>query len=316
MQGGICPAPKELFLTGKPNICLMEKRIVALGNGSDFAGKLARNSGLRKVSYHVERFPDNELHMRFKESVRGKQLFLVQSLSLQPNDALIELVFAGRTAKELGAKKVVGIIPYLAYMRQDKRFKGGECISAKEMAWMLNNSLDALITIDPHLHRIRKLNQIFRIPAKNVSSVDAISGYVEKKFDAHNTLIVGPDWESFQWARTVGKKAGMKSVIFLKQRFSSRRVKVHYKKDVGFSGKNIIIIDDIISTGHTMIEAVKEIRKKKPKAIYCVCVHGILAENALQKLKRAGAKQVISCNTVPGITNKIDVSRAVAEEIK
>ena len=258
MQGGICPAPKELFLTGKPNICLMEKRIVALGNGSDFAGKLARNSGLRKVSYHVERFPDNELHMRFKES-----------LSLQPNDALIELVFAGRTAKELGAKKVVGIIPYLAYTRQDKRFKGGECISAKEMAWMLNNSLDALITIDPHLHRIRKLNQIFRIPAKNVSSVDAISGYVEKKFDAHNTLIVGPDWESFQWARTVGKKAGMKSVIFLKQRFSSRRVKVHYKKDVGFSGKNIIIIDDIISTGHTMIEAVKEIRKKKPKAKFC-----------------------------------------------
>src|SRR3989344_620362 len=208
----------------------MNRFIVALGNGKDFAKSLSRNSGIGLFPYHIERFPDNEFHIRFRESVRGKVLFLVQSLSPNPNDGLLELVFAGRTAKELGAKKVVGIVPYLAYMRQDKRFKGGECISAKEMAWMLNNSLDALITIDPHLHRIRKLNQIFKIPAKNVSSVGAISEYVEKKFDADSTLIVGPDWESFQWARTVGKKAGMKSVIFLKQRFSSRRVKVRYKK--------------------------------------------------------------------------------------
>ena len=290
--------------------------IVALGNGRGFAKALSRRAKMKTVSYHIERFPDNELHMRFKESVKGKELFLVQSLSLQPNDALIELVFAGRTAKELGAKKVVGVVPYLAYMRQDKRFKGGECVSAKEMAWLLDNSLDALITIDPHLHRIRKLRQIFKIPAKNVSAIGAISEFVRKKFDPESTLIVGPDWESFQWARTVGKEAGMKSVIFLKKRFSSRRVRVHYKKEIGFAGKDVIIIDDIISTGHTMIEAVKEIKKKKPKAIYCVCVHGILAENALQKLKRAGARQVISCNTVPGITNKIDVSRAVAEEIK
>jgi len=294
----------------------MTKFIVALGQGKDFANALSRHSGARQLAYHVERFPDNEMHIRYKESVKGKELLLVQSLSLQPNDALLELVFAGRTAKELGAKKVIGIVPYLAYMRQDKRFKGGECISAKEMAWLLNNSLDALITIDPHLHRIRNLRQIFKIPAKNVSSVDAISEFVEKKFSADNTLVVGPDWESFQWARTVGRKAGMKSVIFQKQRFSSRRVKVHYKKEIDFRGKNIIIIDDIISTGHTMIEAVKEIRKKKPKAIYCVCVHGILAENALQKLKRAGAKQVISCNTVPGITNKIDMAKEVAKEIK
>ena len=218
--------------------------------------------------------------------------------------------------RSLVRKKVVGIVPYLAYMRQDKRFKGGECVSAKEMAWLLNNSLDALITIDPHLHRIRKLNQIFKIPAENVSAIDAVSEFIGKKFDAGNTLIVGPDWESFQWARAVGRKAGMKSVIFLKERFSSRRVKVHYKKDVEFSGKNIIIIDDIISTGHTMVEAVKEIKKKKPKAIYCVCVHGIFAENALQKLKKAGVKQVLSCNTIPGKTNKIDVARDVAKEIK
>src|SRR3989338_7148171 len=204
--------------------------IVALGNGRGFAKALSRRAKMKTVSYHIERFPDNELHMRFMESVRGKVLFLVQSLSPNPNDGLLELVFAGRTAKELGAKKVVGIVPYLAYMRQDKRFKGGECVSAKEMAWLLNNSLDALITIDPHLHRIRKLKQIFKIPAENVSAIDAVSEFIGKKFDAGNTLIVGPDWESFQWARAVGRKAGMKSVIFLKERFSSRRVKVHYKK--------------------------------------------------------------------------------------
>ena len=292
----------------------MQSKIVALSNGTEFARKLSGNAKIGVLAYHVERFPDNELHMRFKESVKGKHILLVQSLSLQPNDALLELVFAARTAHELGATKVTGIVPYLAYMRQDKRFKGGECISAKEMAWLLNNSLDALITIDPHLHRIRKMKDIFRIPARNVSAVPAIAKYVAGNFDADNTIVVGPDWESFQWARTVGKRAGFKSVIFLKDRFSSRRVKIHYKQGIEFTGKNIIIIDDIISTGYTMLETVRELKKKKPRAIYCLCVHAILAENALAKLRKAGAK-VISCNTVPGKTNKIDVSREVAEII-
>jgi ribose-phosphate pyrophosphokinase len=294
----------------------MKNVVCGLSNSGGMHKSIAKKAGMNPIIIKSEKFPDNEWHLRFMKSVRGKNVWFVQSLSVQPNDALIELVFASRTAKELGAKKVNAIIPYLGYMRQDKRFKEGECVSARQMAWLLNNSIDRLITVDPHLHRIHRLNEIFKIPAKRVTANSEIAKHIGKKFSAKNTLIVGPDIESYQWARTIADSIGFESAIFLKQRSSARKVKVKVTKELEWKGKNVVIVDDIISTGHTMIEAVKEIRKRKAKAVHCICVHGILAENALEKLKKAGAKSVASCNTIPGKTNKIDVSGVIAKEIK
>ncbi|MBI5553144.1 MAG: ribose-phosphate diphosphokinase [Candidatus Diapherotrites archaeon] len=289
--------------------------LIPLSHSGGFEKSLRQHLKAKSMKYSCGHFPDGELHMRFEEPVRGKEIILVQSLYGKPNDALIELVFAAKTLKRLKARKVTAVIPYLAYMRQDKEFHPGECVSAQHMSELLNGCLDELVAVDPHLHRIRKMSDAFTIPAKAVISVDAIAAFIQKKFNAADTVIVGPDWESFQWARKVANRMGAQSIIFSKHRFSARRVKVQYSSDVKLKGKNLVLIDDMISTGHTMVEAMKELKKKKPKAMYCVTVHGLFLENGLKKLRKAGAKEIFSCNTVPSSTNAINVAPWVARAL-
>ena len=293
----------------------MPKAIAVLSKGKGFAAKLSGKLGIKKLPLKLDVFPDGELYVRFLGSVKGKTIYMVQSLSGAPNNALLELFLAARTAKELGAKKVFGILPYLGYMRQDKRFKAGECFSAKEVAWLLSNCLDRLYTFDAHLHRIKSLNKIFRIPAKNLSSAKPIAAYIKKKFSSKNTVIVGPDIESSQWAAKIAKSIGFESTILRKKRFHSRKVKVHVHKELEWKGKNVVIVDDIVSSGHTMAEAIKAVKKRGVKEVHCICIHAVFSEDALRKIRKAGAKSIASCNTIPHATNKIDVSGEMVNEL-
>ena len=279
--------------------------------GKSVAEKLGAEEGL----IESKRFPDGEFYLRFRTGVKGKEIVLVQSLYPEPNEAIIELVFAAKTAKELGAKKVTGIVPYLAYMRQDGRFNEGECVSNRLMAWLLNSSLDSIMTVDPHLHRVRHLAELFHIERKRLSANNDIARFIKKNFSRKDSVIVGPDIESSQWAKKIADSMGFESAIFLKKRFSSRKVKIHVTKELEWRKKNVVIVDDIVSSGHTMIEAVKEIRKRKPKSVHCICVHAIFAENAFEKLKKAGAKTISSCNTIEHKSNRIDLSGMIAKEI-
>ncbi len=268
-----------------------------------------------KVSYFaldVKHFPDGEFYLRYPFPVKGRHVVLVQTLH-EPHLSLLELVFAAHTAKDLGAKKVTLVIPYLAYMRQDKRFRQGECLSSK-IVGRLFKVADELITIDPHLHRYKRLNEAFKMKTKKLTANSLLANYIKKHFK--KDLIVGPDIESYQWAEGIAKLIGRSAVMLRKRRYTSRKVRVKFKKGVIVRGKNVVLVDDIISTGHTMIEVVKQIKKMKPKAIYCLCVHGVFAENAHEKLKKAGAKKVISTNTIPHKTNRVDVSGLIVNALK
>ncbi|MFH1587490.1 MAG: ribose-phosphate diphosphokinase [Candidatus Diapherotrites archaeon] len=291
------------------------KMIIGLRNSIDLAKKMAKKKKIAFSLLETRNFPDGESYLRFATPVKGNTVYLVQSLHPDPNNSLIELVFAARGARAQGAKRIVGVVPYLAYMRQDKRFKDGEVISSRHMALLLERSLDELITVDPHLHRYNSLSELFSIPAKKLSAVEEVAKYIDKKFPK-NTVIIGPDEESFQWALVVATLIKHKAVIFTKRRSSSRKVNIKIKEGFDWKGKEIVIIDDIISTGHTMVETVKELKRRKVKAVHCICVHGILAEGALKKLKKAGAKSVVSCNTIPSPTNKIDLSGLIAKELR
>ena len=118
--------------------------------------------------------------------------------------SLLNILFAAETAKDLGAKKVILAAPYLAFLRQDKRFHPGEAITSKIMAKLLNHSIDKIITIDPHLHRYKSLNEIFSIPTKRLTANGAIADYIRRNFK--NPVIIGPDEESYQWARKIAEK--------------------------------------------------------------------------------------------------------------
>ena len=237
----------------------------------------------------------------------------MQSFQPRSDMSLFDIIFAAETSKDLGAKKVILVAPYLAYMRQDKRFNAGECISSRIMAKLLNKSIDKLITIDPHIHRYKSLKDIFTIPAVKLSANPLIAKYIKRHFK--NEIIIGPDWESYQWAEEIAKQISVDATVLKKHRFSSRKVKVKMVKPIFIHGKNVVIVDDIISTGHTIAEAAKQAKKMGAKSITAIGVHGLFVEG-MGLLKKAKVSKVITTNCIEHKTNKIDVTSLLVDELK
>ena len=223
------------------------------------------------------------------------------------------MVLAAKTANELGAKKVVLVAPYFPYLRQDKRFHSGEAISQSIVAGLIDKYFDEVYIMDPHLHRKNKLGNIFKIRAKKLTANALRADYIQKNIK--NPVIIGPDEESYKWARNVAEMLGVASRILKKKRYSSYHVEIRLNKKIDLKGKNVVIVDDIISTGNTIQETAKILKRLGAGKIYCICVHGIFADNALSKLKRAKIS-VVSTNTIPSKVAKIDVSGVIAGNLK
>jgi len=285
--------------------------IIGGSNAGSIGPKIARAC---KISYSpliVKKFPDGELYVRFRADVSGKTVILVQSMHPNPNDSLIETVLAIRTAQELGAKKTILVAPYLGYLRQDKRFNPGECVSNKIIADLLSCA-DLVITVDPHLHRIQSLDDIFEKQTLALSANADIAQWILK--NKPGAIILGPDSESFQWADVIAKQTGLQSVVLHKKRYSSRNIRTQLSEDIDFRGKDIVIVDDIISTGHTMIEPIKQLKQKKVKSITCICVHGLFVEGAIEKL-RALKVTVIATNTIDSKASAINLATLIAHNL-
>lgn len=284
------------------------------GNSSALAKKISQKLKAPYSPLTLSQFPDGDLYLKFNTNLKNKTLILIQSFQPHPQKSLFDVIFAAKTAKSLGAKKVILVAPYLSYMRQDKRFHPGECLSSQVMADLLNHSVDKIITIDPHLHRYRSLKELFTIPAKKLSANLLLADYLKTYFQ--NEIIIGPDWESYQWAKEIARHLHVHAAILKKIRFTARKVKVKMLEPISIKGKNVVIVDDIISTGYTITEAAKQAKKLGAKTISALCIHGLFVENALKKLKQAGVKKIISTNTIEHSTNKIDITDLIVKELK
>ncbi len=284
------------------------------GNSQQLAKTIAKKLKAKYSQTTISSFPDGDLYLKFNTNLKNKHLIIVQSFQPHSDMSLFDILFAAETAKSLKAKKVTLVAPYLAFMRQDKRFHPGEAISANIMAKLLNQSIDRIITIDPHLHRIPKLSKIFKIKNKALTANLLIADYIKKHF--RNEVVIGPDWESYQWAERIAKRIGVLATVLRKTRFSSRKVASKMIKPIKIKNKNVIIVDDIISTGHTIIEAAKKAKQHKAKSISAICVHGLFVENAVKKIRKAGVTKIISTNTIKHQTNRIDVSSLLIKELK
>ncbi|MBI2558237.1 ribose-phosphate diphosphokinase [Candidatus Woesearchaeota archaeon] len=277
--------------------------------GRLIAGKL--KSGYSALI--VDKFPDGELRVRLSCPLKGKNIILVQSFYKNISDSVLEVILAAETARELGAKKIVLAAPYFPYMRQDKRFHSGESVSQRIIAGLIDRYFDAVLMLDPHLHRKSKLQGIFRIKAQKLTANSLMADYIKKRIK--NPVIIGPDGESYKWASAVAEMLGAESRILSKKRHSSYHVKVRLNKKIDLSNKNAVIVDDIVSTGHTILETAKVLRRLGAKKMYCICVHGIFVNDALKKLKKANI-EVVSTNTIPSKMSKIDVSGVIGESLQ
>lgn len=254
--------------------------------------------------FEMRRFPDQESYVRIDSQLKGKTAWVLAQMH-DPNPKILDLVFFLQTLRECGAKRIVLVAPYLPYMRQDKRFKPGECFSLVVFANLLSPLCDELITIDPHLHRTNDLNEVYHTQTKVLSAMPKVAAYIQDNIQ--NPLLIGPDEESQQWVSQIAAQIHCPYVVFRKERSGDKSVKILSMALDAYSALQPIIIDDIISSGHTMIETVKDLIQQINKKPICIGVHGLFADDALANLMRAGCQKVITCNTIAHSTNQIQV---------
>ena len=279
------------------------------------AGKnVAKKAGIDYCRAKLTHFPDQDTYLRIPCKVKGKSVFLLADLGGDPDDILIDVLLASKSVKKRGAKKVFLIAPYLPYLRQDEEFRKGEAVAGFIVAEFLSKLLDGIISVDPHLHRVGSLSGFFSCRTQKLTATGKIAEHIKAK--KGDVVIVGPDVESRQWTDKVAKKAGAESVVAKKTRYSSRKVKVEIRKGkVNLGGRHVALVDDIISTGHTILEAVKALKKERVGKIDCYCVHGIFAEGALKKIRKQGVT-VYATNTIMNPVAKIDVSDELAKSVR
>jgi len=286
--------------------------IIGGSNSVTLAKRVARAAHGEFIALKVSRFPDGETLVRISKKLQGRAVVIVNSTYPNANDALMEVALAVDAAKRGGALSVTAVLPYLAYMRQDTVFNPGEPLSASVMARVLNDA-DRVIAVDPHLHRIRRLSDVFKARAESTTANAVLAEYIRSHY--RTAVVVGPDAESFQWARTIADRIGLKATILRKTRFSARRVVVRLAGAVVVKGHDVVIVDDMVSTGHTVAEAAKLAKRLGARKVHCVCVHGLFLGDAVRLLKRAGIRDIVSTNTVPGPFARIDVSSLIAEAV-
>jgi ribose-phosphate pyrophosphokinase len=261
----------------------------------------------------VRSFPDGETYLRYATDPRDREVVLVADLQ-RPDAKALPLLFAADAAAELGARWVGLVAPYLPYMRQDERFKEGEALTSASFARLVSQRFDWLVTVDPHLHRVRSLSGLYGIPSSVAHAAPAIAAWVREHVKA--PLLVGPDEESRQWVATVASHLGAPYVVLQKVRRGDHDVDVSLIDPEGWQGRTPVLVDDIVSTARTLVAATRRIREAGLPAPVCVGVHALFAGDAYERLLAAGPARVVTCGTMPHPTNAIDVTGPIAAAVR
>jgi ribose-phosphate pyrophosphokinase len=286
---------------------------VALPGGARLAAGLAQSLQGDWTELAVHTFPDGETLARIDVPVKGRCVVLAGSLH-HPDEKTLPLLFAADAARELGASQVGLVAPYLAYMRQDRRFHRGEAVTSRSYARLLSMSLDFLVTVDPHLHRWHSLEELYPIRTRAVSSAPAIARWVKE--NVVSPLLVGPDEESVQWVREVAELAGAPWSVMTKTRRGDRDVSVSFNGDAAWAGRTPVLLDDIVSTGRTLLAAAEALAKAGMPAALCIAVHALFEDDALATLLRGGVSRVISCDTIPHASNSVALGPLLAHTVR
>lgn len=282
--------------------------LIALPGSEGHAQRLSEALDLPMAKVELRTFPDQEIYLRIDSEVSGQEIVIVGSLD-KPGEKFLQLAFLSATARELGATRVGLVAPYLAFMRQDSRFQPGEGITSVYFGRMISGLVDWLVTVDPHLHRWSSLDDVYSIPTGIARSAEAIATWI--KGHVERPLIVGPDAESHQWVAAVADLCAAPFLVLEKTRRGDRDVSVS-RPAQDWQTHTPVLIDDIISTGRTMVEATKQVRAAGAPPAICIGIHAVFADAVQQELLAAGASQVITCDTIPHPSNAICVAPALA----
>lgn len=282
--------------------------IVIGGSASmDLAKELASVMGCDYIQAATTTFPDGECYTRIDAEKLGDDVVIVQTTS--PDSKLIELLLLQDAVRRLGAKSITLVIPYFGYARQDRVFKPGEPESAKVMCQHLDMNCDRVITVD--IHKEAVLNY-FNHPHKDLKAAPVIAEYFKGK---GIDMVLSPDIGAAGRAKMVGEVMGVPYDHLEKTRLSGTDVRIApAKADV--KGKKVLIVDDMISTGGTIIAAAYALREAGAAGISVACTHGVFVNNAIEKFTGSSLDALLSCNTLNNPVSHISVASLIAEAIK
>jgi ribose-phosphate pyrophosphokinase len=277
---------------------------------------IANDLPCKVIDFETRLFPDGERYLRFTDDIPNETALVTQSLYKNPDGLLMEYVFLAKTLLGLGARGVVGIFPYIAYLRQDSRFKPGEAVSATIVSQIIESATtSAVLTMDSHLHRIHNLSELFTIPALNLSAIPSLAERLKSECTLHDPVVVAPDSEAAQWASLAAPVFGADSVVMKKVRYGDTSVDI----DLGHitpSGRDVILVDDIISTGGTMAQVAQQLKGKGAKHIHALITHGLFMEGAYEKVSAAGVERLVTSDSVPNQFSKITAAPIFAEALR
>ncbi|RTE65984.1 ribose-phosphate pyrophosphokinase [Amphritea opalescens] len=285
----------------------MKTILINLESDQVLAGQLCQALNAQQGEIELRRFPDDESYLRVLTDCQHHNVVIFCNL-YQPDNKILRLLLLSDTLRQMGANKIGLITPYLAYMRQDKQFNPGECVSSRPFATLISASLDFLVTVDPHLHRYHSLDEIYSIPSRVVHAAPLIADWIKNHIP--KPLLIGPDSESEQWVSRVAELADAPFQVLHKIRRGDYDVEVTLPEVERWRQHTPVLVDDIISSGRTMQETIIHLQNAAMPRTTCIAVHGIFAADAYSQLNAVA--DVVSCNTIPHPSNQIAIAQAIA----
>jgi len=257
------------------------------------AQKVAKKLNIKLGKIEIKRFADGECRVRIEENIKGKTVYLLQSLSVSEDENLFELCLMVDSAKRLGAKEIIAIIPWLGYSKQDKEFRRGESVSGEVIAKILTSAgLSQIIVFDLHSPKIKKF---YKIPIRQLSAKKILAKKI-KQFK--NKLVISPDKGGRGRAEAFAKDNSL-PIVYLKKERNLITGKITYEKlSRDLKSKTAIIFDDIINTGGTIIKSAQLLKKNKAGKIIVLATHAVLAGNAPQKLQNCPVDKIFLSDTI------------------
>lgn len=279
---------------------------------SQQALQLAKASNIKYLEVDIHYFPDGESQIILPEELPD-HIVLCRSLN-SPNEKLIEVLMVAASIRKQAVKTITLVAPYMCYMRQDKAFHAGQVISQTVIGELLAHYFDNVLTVDAHLHRVHELSQA--IPVKqaiNVTATEPMARFIEKQVD--RPFLIGPDNESQQWVAKIAEHCHLDYRIASKERFGDKEVVVTLPSG-NYQNRHIVIVDDMASTGKTLLAVVKLFAQFSPASVSILVTHALFVDDAMSALQAANVMNIWSCDSIPHATNTISLAGLLAQALK
>ena len=282
-------------------------KILAGNSNKNLSGKISKYLKNKIVNSSIRKFSDGEIYIEINENIRGNSIFIIQGISSPANDNLMELLLCIDALKRSSAKNITAVIPYFGYARQDRKVVPRTSISAKLVSNLITKAgADRIVTVDLHAGQIQGF---FDIPVDNLFATPIFARHIKRKIKNKNLICVAPDVGGVERARALGRKLDIGLAIIDKRRPAPGKSQV--MNVIGnVKGKTCIIVDDIIDSGGTIVNAADALIKRGAKEVHVYVTHGVLSGEAVEKIKKSKIKNLVVTDTIDN-SDKVKKSRNI-----